>query len=278
MESASGLLAPCRHAFAAARPFEEVRGYRYRYAILTVVGISLARQPLIPGPKFRGSHARLQAMWWLIALFGMTVALHVPATTWRSAAWVLLGIALVVQILMILLAGTSLVPRINGAHNWIALHPRIRIQPSEFYKITSLIVAARLPTEPADPRRPVGWRQLVIAGAPAVLILREDLGSALTFGPMLLGMLLLAGMHIRHLVMMFIAGLLVVAAGIAQLSPQGYQMRRIKAWLDPSSYAPTEGYHTERALRSLAAAVGLVRAMAGVISTSWVGCRNSTPT
>ena len=45
--------------------------------------------------------------------------------------------------MMLALAGTALVPAIKGAHNWIALGP-IRVQPSEFYKIASLLMVALL--------------------------------------------------------------------------------------------------------------------------------------
>ena len=223
--------------------------------LLTAVGVafvaSATADPSAPGGW--GPVVRMQLIWWILSLVGMGVALHVPAGAWRQTAWGLFAITLIVQAGMIVMAGSSLVPTIKGAHNWIALHPRIRIQPSEFYKITSLIVAARLLTEPGVDPRQLRWVAgvLAVAGAPAVLILREDLGSALTFGPMLLGMLLLAGMHIRHLLLMMVAGAGVLAIGISQLPRDGYQWRRLAAWLDPAAYALEEGYQTERALRSL---------------------------
>ena len=49
----------------------------------------------------------------------------------------------IIQVMMIGLAGSALVPSIKGAHNWIVLGP-VSIQPSEFYKIATLLMVAWL--------------------------------------------------------------------------------------------------------------------------------------
>lgn len=222
---------------------------------LTAVGIAFVASATADpaNPSGWGRVAKMQIVWWCLSLTVMFVALHVPAQTWRKSAWLMLVMCLGVQAMMVVLAGSSLVPTVKGAHNWIDLGGGIRVQPSEFYKVTSLLVAARLLTEPdVDPRQ-LRWviGVLAIAGLPAALIAREDLGSALTFGPMLLGMLLFAGMHIRHLLMMMVAGVGLLAVAITTLPTDGYQYRRLQAWLNPEQYALEEGYQTIRALRSL---------------------------
>ena len=95
---------------------------------------------------------------------------------------------------------------------------------------------------------------LALAGVPSILLAKEDLGSALTFLPMVLGMLVLAGMRFWHIGILFIGFVGVLAAGVAMLpkeGPKSYQWRRIQAWLNPDQYALTEAFQTIRSLRSI---------------------------
>ncbi len=199
-----------------------------------------------------GREARMQLAWITLSLGACLVSMHVPLMVWRDTAPAAYIALLLAQAFMMIMAGTSLVPTIKGAHNWIALGS-LRIQPSEFYKIATLLMCARLLTVPeADPRR-FSWAFLVLAcgGLPALLLLREDLGSALTFLPMVLGMLFFAGMRLHHIAGIVLTMSLVVAAGVTALPRNSYHYRRLQAWLDPQSYALTEGYQTIRTVRSV---------------------------
>lgn len=195
---------------------------------------------------------RMQVLWWSVAMSAGAVAMHVPITTWRAASPGLYVGCLLLQLGMMALAGTSLVPSIKGAHNWIAVGP-MRIQPSEFYKLASLLLTARMLTEPQVDVRRLGWC-LVVGGVgmlPALMIAPEDLGSAITFLPMVLGMLLFAGMPVRYLLLFLATTAAAAWAAVAALPAHSYHIKRLRAWLDPESYALTEGFQTIRALRSI---------------------------
>jgi rod shape determining protein RodA len=159
------------------------------------------------------------------------------------------------MLLMLALAGTALVPRIKGQANWIVLGG-LRLQPVELVKLGTLLACATVAAAPRFDARKLSHCALVlaVAGLPSLIIAKEDLGSALTFVPMAVGMLLVAGMRVRHLVLAVLAvGVLVVSAYhvLPREGPKAYQWRRIDAFLHPENYALAEAYQTERAKRSI---------------------------
>jgi len=201
------------------------------------------------------NEARLQLGWWLIAVVAAMIALHVPLPTWRTLALPAYVWCLLVQIAMIAAAGTALVPTIKGQHNWLRLGG-FTVQPSEFLKLGVLLCCARLC---ALPDFKVGrfshvLGALAVAGIPAVLLAREDLGSALTFPAMIGGMLVVAGMRGRHLAALVAALVLIVGIGVSTLpkeGPKAYQYQRIQAWLHPEDYALNEAYQTRHSIRAI---------------------------
>lgn len=202
-----------------------------------------------------GPEARAQLIWTVIGLTGGLVAARIPIAWWKTLAVPAYVAALVVVLAMMMLAGTSLVPLRKGQANWLVLGS-FQIQPVEFIKIAVLLGVARLISAPGFECR---WLThvlvaLAIAAVPAALIAREDLGSALTFPAVVVGMLVVGGMRLRHLGLLVVAGLVIIGAGIAALpreGPKAYQFRRIEAWLDPERYALTEGYQTARSISAI---------------------------
>jgi cell division protein FtsW (lipid II flippase) len=56
---------------------------------------------------------------------------------------------------------------------------------------------------------------LLVAGIPAAIVAKEDLGSALTVPPMAIGVLLVAGMRLRHLLLAVLLVLLALVGNEA---------------------------------------------------------------
>jgi cell division protein FtsW (lipid II flippase) len=209
-----------------------------------------------PGHRWGlGREAQLQLAWWLVGLAACAAAAHVPMPTWRVLAYPAYALGLAVQLAMLALQGTPLVPAIKGQHNWLALGP-LRVQPSEFIKLAVLLACARVVTMPGfDARRFAHvLGALAVAGIPAALIAKEDLGSALTFPAMIVGMLVLVGMRLGHLAALALALVLAAGVGIARLpreGPDAYKYQRLQAFLHPEQYASMEAYQTIRSIRSI---------------------------
>ncbi|MDR2793050.1 MAG: rod shape-determining protein RodA [Treponema sp.] len=91
---------------------------------------------------------------------------------------------------------------VNGARAWIGIGP-FGIQPSEFTKITTIILLARYLD--ASKRKPTSFRRFFIACiivfVPMGLILiQPDFGTSLVFIPILLIMTFIAGVRIRYII------------------------------------------------------------------------------
>lgn len=96
------------------------------------------------------------------------------------------------------------------AHRWLG-YGGIYIQPSEFAKLTVILVLARyLGLDVANIKHPRSlFLPLVLVSLPMVLILiQPDLGTALIFIPIMLSMLYVAEVRLKHLMVMIGLGLI----------------------------------------------------------------------
>ncbi len=192
----------------------------------------------------------------------------------RQAAWVALGLlaflagfvvdylrlakfalAIYIGALALLVVVLVVGQEVGGARSWLGFGGW-RLQPSELAKVATVLLLARYLA--AVNRRVLELKEVgiaaAIAGAPMVLVaLSPDLGSAAMFVPMLLGMLLLAGLRWNW--RLLVIGLLVVlllGAGAWSLVLLDYQKDRVRTFLAPDSDPLGDGYQ----LRQSKIAVG----------------------
>jgi rod shape determining protein RodA len=149
--------------------------------------------------------------------------------------------ASILSLLGVLLFGK----RVSGSKSWISLGGFFELQPSELVKVVVVVALARLLCEirteylaGADILKASG-----IVGLPVLLVmLQPDLGSAMTFFPILLVGLLLGGLRPRWIAGAAILSILVVGAGWYNL--KGYQKERIYTFLEPERDPLGHGYHS----------------------------------
>lgn len=133
-------------------------------------------------------------------------------------------------LLFVLVAGASE----YGSRRWIVIFGT-PVQPSELAKVTTVILLAKFFADHEEdihsPR--VFVTSLALAAAPAALVLVEpDLGSAMVFGVLWLGMAVIAGVRPSHLVGLFAFMLALIPLG--SFFAHNYQRERIDIWLDPN--------------------------------------------
>lgn len=147
---------------------------------------------------------------------------------------------------------TPLGSTINGSHSWIVIGGGFQVQPSEFAKVGLVVLLAMILGEPRDGEIGPGRRDvllaLVLAGVPGMLImLQPDLGTALVFIAVVLGMLAISGAQKRWLVGLVGGG---VAAGAAVYFfglLKAYQIARFTAFLNPEADPRGAGYNAQQA-------------------------------
>ena len=130
----------------------------------------------------------------------------------------------------------------KGSKRWIQFGG-FTFQVSEFVKLVLILLAARYFSEL---RRDVvsGTDLLKIGGlfgVPMLLVMKQpDLGTALTYLPIMAGGVLLAGVRWKHLAILLVAGLLVLPAGWHFLKP--YQKERLVTFVNPGRDPRGSGY------------------------------------
>lgn len=132
-----------------------------------------------------------------------------------------------------------------GARRWIPIGP-FNFQPSEFAKVFLIIVlAAFLATRRGEVTRAIDlFLAVALVSIPLFLIfLQPDLGTALVIMMILLGMLLVGGIKIRHLLMIIAVGLLICLLVFQFNLLKEYQMKRLMVFLNPNLDPLGAGYN-----------------------------------
>jgi rod shape determining protein RodA len=104
---------------------------------------------------------------------------------------------------------------INGNKNWVSIGG-LSMQPSQFAIMAGIIMLAvvfgELPRMSPVFRRP--WLRILIggllAGVPAAMVIKEDLGSGLVWGPVFLAMMLVGSIPFRYIITMILGALCVI--------------------------------------------------------------------
>lgn len=169
----------------------------------------------------------LQVRWQLLGLIAMLGAAMLPKDMARRAG-VLLGLAMLVALLLVPLAGST----VNGAKRWINLG--FSFQPSEFMKPAFAIgMAWILSWRVRDPNLPVVAICTGIMGLVAALLMAQpDFGSTILFAGVWFVMVLMSGLPVKRIVL---AGLGGIAALVATYFLYDNARHRIDAFLGGGS-------------------------------------------
>ena len=151
-----------------------------------------------------------------------------------------LYIGLIAALVFVLTVGVQ----IYGSRRWIDL-AGTQVQPSEIGKLIIILVLAKyLSDHHAEIRElRIFLTSLVIAAVPALLVFAEpDLGSASIFLFIWLGMVIMAGAEMRHVLGSI--GMVVALAPFALIAlVTDYQRERVSLFLDPAQDSLGSGFN-----------------------------------
>ncbi|HET8959105.1 putative lipid II flippase FtsW [Nocardioides sp.] len=187
-----------------------------------------------------------QLLWVLIGIPCAWIASRLPYRAIRQVSWVGIIVAVVMLALTIKLGTT-----VNGNTNWLALGP-IRIQPSEIAKLAIVLWAAHVYAQ--KDRRLGRLHQVMMPVVPVILgitllvILGDDLGTALVLFAILLAMLWVVGAPARlFTIALTVIG--VVAIWIASTSAE--RRERLTNFVDPFKDYHDAGWQPAHGLYAL---------------------------
>ena len=205
-----------------------------------------------------------QVAWIALGLvIGFVVMLFNTEFLWKVTPFLyILGLGLMV--LPIVFYNPSLVAS-TGAKNWVSVNGVTLFQPSEFMKISYILMLARVIVQFTKKHKEwkrtvpldfllIFWMILFTIPVLVLLALQSDLGTALVFVAIFSGIVLLSGVSWKIISPVFVTAVTGIAGFLAifiskdgraflhQLGMPTYQINRILAWLNPFDFAQTTTY------------------------------------
>ena len=182
---------------------------------------------------------------------------------WQATPY-LYALGLVLMVLPLIFYNPNLVAA-TGAKNWVSIGGVTLFQPSEFMKISYILILARVVVQFTQKHKEkertialdfllILWLIIFTLPVLVLLALQSDLGTALVFVAIFAGLVLLSGVSWKIIIPIFatvvsgIAGFLAIfitkdgRAFMHQIGMPTYQINRILAWLNPFDYAQTTTY------------------------------------
>ncbi len=144
--------------------------------------------------------------------------------------------------------------KVLGGRRWINLGGGAHFQPSEWVKLVLILCAARFFWEIVGSGREMSWKDIgkafAMIGVPLLLVLKQpDLGTSLTYIPILVVGLFLGGIKLRQAAILVLGIGMVAGLGLASgklLKP--YQRARLTAFMNPDSDPKGSGYQIRQSL------------------------------
>ena len=196
-------------------------------------------------------------------IFSFVVMFFNTKFLWQSTPY-LYGLGLALMVLPLVFYNPSLVAA-TGAKNWVSIGGYTLFQPSEFMKISYILMLAYVivtfTKKYKDKTRTISldfllilWMIVFTIPVLVLLALQSDLGTAMVFVAIFAGLVLLSGVSWKIIIPVFVTVVSAITGFLAifitkdgrafmhQLGMPTYQINRILAWLNPFDYAQTTTY------------------------------------
>jgi rod shape determining protein RodA len=195
--------------------------------------------------KYVGFHTK-QLYWILGGIVCMFVMSKVDYHKFLDVIWWFYGVFLLALIAVKLFGHRAL-----GGKRWIKLGP-ISFQPSEWFKLVLIVMVAHYFANLGGRRLswPEIFKAIGLVGLPMVLVLMQpDLGTALTYTPILLAGLFLGGIQWKQAAILGTVGLVAIVGVWSSgkiLKP--YQKARLTSFINPDNDPRGSGYQIRQSL------------------------------
>jgi rod shape determining protein RodA len=188
----------------------------------------------------------------VLQIYSATLGTKWADAWWKQVVWIISGCAMMWAVayidyhailgriiylygasVLLLVATLLLGNRVFGSTRWIGVG-MIRLQTSEFVKIVLVLLLAKLLTDwKVDT---LDWRELsrltAFVAVPMLLVMKEpDLGTSLTYIPILISGILMAGLRWKQL--LILAAVLIVTIPIGYHFLKPYQKDRLVSFIYP---------------------------------------------
>jgi rod shape determining protein RodA len=195
--------------------------------------------------KYAGFHTK-QLYWILGGIVAMFIISKIDYHQLIDVVWYLYGFFFLALIAVKLVGHKAM-----GGKRWIKMGP-ISFQPSEWFKLVLIVLVARYFANLGG--KSLTWKDIfkamALVGLPMVLVLMQpDLGTALTYTPILLAGLFLGGINFKQAAILGTVGLVAIVGVWSSgkiLKP--YQKARLTSFLNPDNDPKGSGYQIRQSL------------------------------
>lgn len=203
---------------------------------------------------------RRQASWMLIGLVVMVLVIFLARMDWlRHWSFLIYMLSVAFCVIVLFFGHTA-----NGSTRWLGVGS-LSFQPSEFAKLAVAIYVSHLVAlEGKQLQTTRGFvLTLFVVAVPSVFVAIENLTSGIIVAAVGVTIMFMGGMRPRHiLILIGLSALVIFLVALPLfvdveslpgflgtiLTKYMYRTDRIRAWLDPWSYALDEGYQTIQSL------------------------------
>ena len=185
-----------------------------------------------------------------IGVAGMVAVTLVDYRRLRDFAW----LPYVITTLLLALVVSSLGSERRGTQAWFQIGA-FQLQPAELAKVTAILAVAALLADAEVPLRARRlFAALAVLGLPVALImLQPDLGTALVFVAITMGMVLVAGARARHIVVLTAVGVIGVVGILNSDVLEDYQRDRLTNFLGEDDVdMQAGGYNSDQSKAAIA--------------------------
>ena len=203
---------------------------------LCAVSLGMVYSATLGGPL--SPLAKKQLIYVALGLAAMIITLAIDYHTLASLSYLFYGASLALLVYLLFFGRA-----IANTRGWLELGP-VNFQPAEMTKITTLLaLSSYLGRHRSSSLTPGNMAAiLLIVGLPVVLIARQpDLGTALTFMPLVVVAAFLGGIRIRTILILVMIPILALPLLWTHYL-QDYQKERVLTFLDPARDPKGAGY------------------------------------
>lgn len=191
-------------------------------------------------------HAGRQMLWLCLGVIAAIATIRIDYHTWKKPFFCK-GLLLATLLSLLALQVPGLGITVNGSTRWLRIGP-MYFQPSELAKLSLILftasVVARRIGQTHRVKNVLAPTTIVFLLLAGLIVIQPSLGSVLVMSGIFLAMLYMAGVPMKQLSVLSLAG---VGAAALFVLGTSYRRARLMAFFDPWEHPYTIGYQTIQA-------------------------------
>ncbi len=156
----------------------------------------------------------------------------------------------ILALVLVRIPGLGATDSTGTAQRWFEI-AGLQITPSEFTKLALIVMLAAVLSKIRTPEPSLSdvFKVLILSIVPLVLVfMQPDIGTSIGITAIVVGMLIVAGTRLRHLMVLSIVGIIAIVFVFQTNLIEDFQRQRILVFIDSSSVSSDVRYNLDQSL------------------------------